>query len=163
MPTVSNTSPIFNLASIGHLNLLSEQFSEVWIPGAVEKELQGAPDETVRQAIDKAKTEEWLRPRSTSNSKLIKLLTLELHQGEAEAIALALEIQADHLLIDEREGRVMAGRLGLPVTGVLGILLRAKKMKRIKAIKAEIEALKNKALFFISRDLETAILTEAGE
>ena len=163
MPTVSNTSPIFNLACIDHLNLLREQFSELWIPKGVEKELEDAPDETVRRAIDKARDEKWLRTRQASNAKLIRLLTLELHHGEAEAIALAVEMDADRLLIDEKEGRLMARQLGLHVIGVLGILLRAKKMKRIKALKPEIEALRVKAHFFVSRDLETAILSDAGE
>ena len=87
---------------------------------------------------------------------------LELHRGEAEAIALALETKTDHLLIDERDGRLMARQLGLSLTGVLGVLLRAKRMKQIKAIKPEIAALKNKAHFF-APDVESAILKRARE
>jgi hypothetical protein len=65
---------------------------------------------------------------AASDANLVNLLTLELHRGEAEAIALALEIKADWLLMDEREGRAVARQLGLQVTGVLGVLLRGKKM-----------------------------------
>lgn len=82
-----------------------------------------------------------------SDANLISLLTVELHSGEAEAIALALELKADHLLIDEREGRTMARQLGVPVTGVLGVLRRAKRRAHITAIKPEIESLKTKARF----------------
>src|SRR5436309_13696371 len=85
------------------------------------------------------------------------------HRGEAEAIALALETKTDHLLIDERDGRLMARQLGLSLTGVLGVLLRAKRMKQIKAIKPEIAALKNKAHFFIAPDVESAILKRARQ
>ena len=163
MPVVSNTSPISNLARIGHLNLLREQFSEVWIPRAVEKELRNVPDLAARKAINEAKHDGWLKLRPASNAKLVNLLMVELHQGEAEAIALALETKADRLLVDEREGRMMARQLGLPLTGALGVLLRAKKMRRIKALKPELEALKRRARFFISPTLETAILKRAKE
>jgi len=57
----------------------------------------------------------------------------------------------------------MARQSGLSLTGVLGVLLRAKKMKQIKAIKPEIAALKNKAHFFIAPDVESAILKRARE
>ena len=88
---------------------------------------------------------------------------MDLHQGEAEAIRLALETEADWLLIDEKEGREMARRLGLPVTGVLGLLLRAKSMGQIAEIKPELLLLRDQARFFISRELEAEILEGAGE
>ena len=104
-----------------------------------------------------------MKTRPASNANLVSLLTVELHPGEAEAIALALEMTADRLLIDERDGRKLARQLGLRLTGVLGVLLRAKKTGRIQAIKPEIEALRTKARFFVASHLETAILAEAGE
>jgi len=163
MPTVSNTSPISNLAWIGRLNLLHEQFSYVWIPQAVETELGNIPDVTVVKTLGEAKDAGWIKTRPVTNVNLVTLLMGELHQGEAEAIALGLEMKADRLLIDEREGRAMARQLGLPLTGVLGVLLRAKKMKRLTAIKPEIEKLKTKARFFIAPALESSVLKAAGE
>jgi predicted nucleic acid-binding protein len=50
----------------------------------------------------------WLKGRAASDANLVSLLTVELHRGDAEAIALALEMNADWLLMDEREGRTMA-------------------------------------------------------
>ena len=94
---------------------------------------------------------------------LVSLLTAELHRGEAEAIALALELRADRLLIDEREGRATSRLFGLRVTGVLGVLLRGKQMGRINLVKPEIEALRGEAGFFIAPVLEREILAQAGE
>ncbi len=163
MPTVSNTSPISNLAWIGRLNLLVDQFREVWIPKAVEMELQNVPDAAVRKAIDGARHQGWLKSRAASDAALVSLLMVELHPGEAEAIALAFEMKASYLLVDEREGRALARQLGISLTGVLGVLLRAKKKGQIKAVKPEIDALRSKARFFIAPALETSILTKAGE
>jgi predicted nucleic acid-binding protein len=163
MPAVSDTSPISNLAWIGHLNLIRDQFREVWIPKAVESELQTIPDPTVRVVVDAALRAGWLKVRSASDAALVSLLNVELHPGEAEAIALAVEIKPEWLLIDEREGRNKARQLGLPLTGVLGVLLRAKKQGQITALKPEIDSLRNRARFFVAPSLEVAILAEAGE
>jgi predicted nucleic acid-binding protein len=57
----------------------------------------------------------------------------------------------------------MARQLGLHVTGVLGALLRGKRMGHLEAIKPEIDALRAKAHFFIAPDLERAILSHAAE
>ena len=160
MPAVSNTSPIFNLAC---LDLLRDQFGEVWIPLAVETELLRIPDTTVRNKINHAREEGWLIVRPTTEGGLVRLLAVDLHQGEAEAIALALQIKVARLLIDEKEGRAMARQLGLRVTGVLGVLLRGKKMGQIGVVKPDLDALQDKAGFFIARDLEAAILASAGE
>jgi predicted nucleic acid-binding protein len=163
MPTVSDTSPISNLAYIGRLDLLREQFSELFIPGAVQTELLNLPVASIRNEIDDAKRAGWLKTRPATNTALISLLMVELHAGEAEAIALALEMRADRLLLDERDGRAMARHLGLSTTGALGVLLRAKKTRRIEAIKPEIVALRSKAGFFIHPALEATILIKAGE
>jgi predicted nucleic acid-binding protein len=125
--------------------------------------LADVPDGAVRTTIDQTRQLGWLKGQAASDANLVNLLTLELHRGEAEAIALALEMKADWLLMDEREGRAVARQLGLHVTGVLGVLLRGKKMGHLEAIKPEIDALRAKAHFFIAPDLERAILSHAAE
>jgi uncharacterized protein len=97
------------------------------------------------------------------DSRLLRLLLLQLHQGEAEAIALATELKADMVLIDEQEGLQLASKTGLAVTGVLGILLRAKRAGTLTAVKPEIELLRSKAHFFIAAPLEARILSAAKE
>jgi predicted nucleic acid-binding protein len=163
MVAVSNTSPIFNLACIERLHLLHQQFGEVWIPPAVDAELRRIPQDPVSKLVIDARRSRWLRIRPASNAPLIRLLTVELHSGEAEAIALALEMKADELLIDERDGRVAARQLGLSVVGVLGVLLRAKHAGQVNLIKPEIEALRARARFFVDSTLEATILATVGE
>ena len=58
--------------------------------------------------------------------RLLDVFLSSLHRGEAEAIALASELKAEIVVIDEQEGRHLATQAGLSVTGVLGVLLRAK-------------------------------------
>jgi predicted nucleic acid-binding protein len=95
--------------------------------------------------------------------KVARLLAATLDPGEAEAIALALELSADLILLDERDGRSVAERAGLRVTGILGILLRAKDNGQIQSIKPEIDALRTRARFFLSARLQQKALEIAGE
>ena len=163
MRAVSNTSPLSNLAYVGRLDLLREQLGEVWVPEVVWNELSNIPDTGVLKTIDKAREIGWLKLQRASDANLTSLLRVDLHPGEAEAIALSLETKADVLLIDEREGRAMARQLGVRVTGVLGVLLRAKRLAQIGAIKPGLEALRTKARFFMAPALEEQVLAEAGE
>ena len=125
MIVVSDSSPLIALADVGQLRLLHELFSTVLIPEAVYQEIvvQGA-GRTGAEAVQAAA---WIEQRSVANTGLADVLKLELDEGEAEAIALALESGADLVLLDERRGRQRAARLGLRVTGVLGVLLEAKQ------------------------------------
>ena len=151
MLAVSNTSPVSNLASIGRLELLKSQFSTVWIPDGVASELAAHPDPIVQNLIQNAIREQWIQVGTPQDSGLLRVLLLQLHRGEAEAIALATDLKADIALIDEQEGRQLASRVGLAVTGVLGILLRAKRAGEITAVKPEIDLLWSKARFLCLR------------
>jgi predicted nucleic acid-binding protein len=93
----------------------------------------------------------------------VRLLGVDLDRGEAEAIALAVEVEADWILLDETDGRSAASRAGLRVTGILGILLRAKQRGEIVLLKPELDALRSRARFFIGVRLESEVLRLAGE
>ena len=118
MIVVSNTSPITNLAAIGQLDLLHPIYREVVVPEAVFQELTAEsgqhPGAIVREL-------DGIHRKSVSNSAVVRALEVELDAGEAEAIALAQELAADLLLIDEHLGRVVAARLGIRVIGLLGV------------------------------------------
>ena len=136
---------------------------ELWIPDAVALELRLHPDPAAIQRIEEALHEGWIRVATRRESPLLRILELQLHAGEAETIALGIDLGADIVLIDEQEGRQFAARTGLCVTGVLGILLRAKGAGDIPAIKPEIDRLRSRAGFFVSGLLESQILAAAGE
>ncbi len=163
MLAVSNTSPISNLASIGRLDLLKSQFPVLWIPTAVDQELKAHPDPSALAPIEDAINSQWIRIAAPQDSHLHRVLLLQLHKGEAEAIALATDLKADIVIIDEQEGRGLAAQAGLSVTGTLGILLRAKRSGTIKAVRPEIQALRARTRFFLSSSLEAEVLIAAGE
>lgn len=128
MIIVSNTSPISSLAKVDKLSLLENIYGQVNIPQAVYDELTDIrAGEKVNNAIINAS---WIEIRSVTNKQLVKQLEFHLDRGEAEAIILAVELNANQLLIDERLGRQEANKFGLSLIGVLGMLLIAKK-KRI--------------------------------
>jgi hypothetical protein len=129
----------------------------------VSNELTLHPDPVALVSIQAAIREKWIQSASPSPSHLLSIRRLHLHDGEAEAIALATDMKAGVVIIDEHEGREFAVQSGLPVIGVLGILLRAKLRGEIPALKPEILALRAKARFFIAQSLEARILSTAGE
>ncbi len=76
--------------------------------------------------LNKALADGWIEVKPVKNLVLVKSLTLDLHQGEAETLALATDLDLDLVVMDEHDGRVRARILGLKTVGVLGILLQAK-------------------------------------
>jgi predicted nucleic acid-binding protein len=163
MLVASNTSPISNLAIIGRLSLLRSQFHEVWIPDAVRSELDQLSHPAALKEIHQALQDGWIRSQALREDKVARLLAADLDPGEAAAIALALELSADLILLDERDGRSAAERAGLRVTGVLGVLLRAKNDGQVPLIKPEIEALRTRSRLFLSAGLQEKVLAIAGE
>lgn len=106
---------------------------------------------------------QWLRVVELTTPHLAQALMLELDQGEAASIALALELGYKQVLMDEREGRAKAKALGLQPVGILGVLLRAKFDGQIISVEAVMQSLRREAGFFIADELFEAILVEAGE
>jgi predicted nucleic acid-binding protein len=148
MLVVSNTSPILNLALIDKLSLIREQFTTVTIPKGVLEELRVGENLPGSKKILDALDAKWLQVEEVQNSAMLRILKRELDTGEAEAVALALETGTQCVLLDESEARRVAKDLGLKVTGVLGILLRACRQKRIPS---RIINLMSLALFFQRR------------
>lgn len=144
MIVVSDTSPITNLFQIGRLQLLRELFDDVIIPRAVAIEIEFL--DSNRNILLQ---NQWIRIVELSDRKLLDDLTDELDPGEAEAIALAIQLGADAVLIDETLGRAEAVRRGLDVTGVVGILIRAKHKELIPRVKPEIDRLVTEAGFWL--------------
>lgn len=160
---VSDTSPLSGLAITGHLALLQQLYDQVIIPAAVADELKRGGQDDPR--INAALAPDWITIQRPQNSALVTALQADhnLDRGESEAIALALELEADELLIDERLGRREANRLGLSITGLLGILLVAKQRRLVPSIRPILDDLINEAGFWVSRPLYAEVLALAGE
>jgi hypothetical protein len=163
MPVVSNTSPILNLAIIGRLDLLRRQFNEVLIPPAVVSELKMETDLAGADIIRNAISANWLRIVELRDVAVSRALTRDLDDGEAEAIALALQERISLVLIDEHDARAAARILGLSPIGILGVLLLAKRKGDLDSVEETMLSLRDEAGFFISRDLFEKLIREAGE
>jgi predicted nucleic acid-binding protein len=160
IPVVSNSSPIIHLAKIGHLDLLYEQFGEIVIPQAVYEEC--VVDGKGRPEVKAIERVTWLRVEQVVAKDLITLLSAEIDRGEAEAIALALQSRASRILLDDADAREKARLYRLKMTGVVGILLKAKRTGRIISLAATLDDLSNSG-FWLGRTLKQRLLREAGE
>jgi predicted nucleic acid-binding protein len=122
MIVVSDTSPLHYLILIEQDGLLPQLFGQVVAPESVIKELSHpkAP-QTVQRWAGNPPT--WLEIRNPVSVTAAN----KLGEGETAAIALATELRADVVLIDERDGARFAREQGLFVTGVLGVLQAAAK------------------------------------
>lgn len=122
MIIVSDTTPLRYLVEIEAVEVLSALFGKVMIPRAVAEELQHL--KTPQKIKDWIQSPpDWLEIRQADLAIFTPLKPLG--KGETEAIALALELKADFILIDERAGRQEARRAGLFILPTLTILERA--------------------------------------
>lgn len=164
MIIVSDTSPITNLAAIGQLDLLRQLYSRVIIPEAVYNEMVDI-NKIVPGAVE-VKTLSWIHTQTVINSLQVTEIqenNQSIHLGEAEAIILSLEMKADLLLMDERRGRIVATNYGINITGLLGVLIQAKKQRLIPAIKPLIDQLITQDNFRVNPQLYTVVLQASNE
>ncbi|KOP24778.1 nucleic acid-binding protein [Hapalosiphon sp. MRB220] len=163
MIIISDTSAITNLAAINHLHLLPKLYNQVKIPEAVYRELTDV--ESPVPGTVEVQSASWIEVKQVVNHDTVERLRREvrLDPGESEAIALALELDADLLLIDERRGRAEADRLGLRIIGLLGILVEAKRQNLIVAVKPLMDALIATSEFRLSPALYNQILEIVDE
>lgn len=159
MIVISDSSSLIAIGAVGHLDVLRSLYREVAVPQAVWNEVT-SPNRPGAVAIGQA---EWIRVVPVSNRSVINQLTRPVGAGEAEAIALAIQLNADVLLIDERRARKVAVELGLPVTGILGVLLEAKSQGLIAAVKPILDQMEATVAFRLKRSLYDATLRAAGE
>ena len=121
MIVIADTTPLNYLILTDLIHIVSALFGQVVIPQAVLNELQSAqaPDK-VRQWF--AHRPDWLVVREVQQGDPT---LAHLDPGEREAIALAQELQADLILLDENRGRREAISRGFNITGTIGLLDRA--------------------------------------
>jgi len=161
MKVVSNASALINLARIGKLDLLRELYGQIIIPQAVWREVVVEGDG--QPGADEVKSASWIKTKRVTNRHLVRALQQDLDAGESEAIALALEVEAELLLMDERLGRGTARHLGLRYVGLIGVLIEAKRKGLIRAIKPYLDALRDAAGFRVEDALYLRVLQDEGE
>jgi predicted nucleic acid-binding protein len=122
MLIISDTSVICYLILINEIDILPHLFTEILIPDAVRDELLNEKaDQSIRTWISNAPN--WLKVQSVE--EILDNLPIGLGRGECEAISLAVQLQADLVVIDDLDARSAAQAYQLTVTGTLGILYRA--------------------------------------
>ncbi len=119
---VSNSTPLVALARIRRFHLLSELFNIINIPQAVYHEVVVAGKG--RPGAAEVENADWIIQHHVKNSDLVTFLRISLDAGEAEVIALAKELNADLVLLDDSDARSIARSVGISFTGTIGILLR---------------------------------------
>ena len=158
---ISNTTPINNLLHLNQLQLLINLFKKVHIPSAVADELNVVHGNSI--AYQQCIAGGQIVIHSTSNFFLVNQLLPSLHLGEAQAISLCMELKGKLFLIDDKDGRTVAQLNGIPITGTLGILLRAKKEGLISSVKHLLDKLRSEHHFWIKQDMYEKILQLANE
>ena len=151
---VADTSPLLNLALLDRLDLVDEQFERIHVPEQVWDELTAGDDDVPGlRALRDAGT---LTAVPVDRSDLYAEFAHELDVGETAAITYAIENDANLVRLDERDGRQVARRHDLDVTGAIGILLRGAREGPVD-LRAELDALRD-AGFWISDDLYDEVL-----
>ena len=150
-PVVCNASPLIALAQLDRLQLLEHLFVTVLIPPAVAHEV--APTVILPAWIEAQELTQPVGPR---------ILSASLGPGESEAIALALEAEAQLVILDERPARRLAQALHLPIIGTLGILVAAKRRQLLVSIRPHLDTLLQYD-FRIAPNLYDQVLSAAGE
>ncbi|MBQ9404343.1 MAG: DUF3368 domain-containing protein [Synergistaceae bacterium] len=125
MIVVADTSPIISLLKINSLRLLHDLFGTIFIPEGVYNEL--VRNEDYKLEAELIINSDFIQHRQISNPQAVSILrqVAWLDEGESEAIILFSELNAELLLIDERQGREIAEQLQIPISGTIGVLLKA--------------------------------------
>lgn len=152
MVVVSNSSPLIAFADIGQLGILPAIVGSILIPPAVASEI--APSIPALP--------EWIHVQDLKQVVPAIVKQRSLGVGEREALALAIEARADHVVLDDLPARRIARSLGLPVTGTVGLLLVAKRRGLIVSVRSQLDALLGKS-FFVGSELYDEVLRLAGE
>lgn len=147
--TISNTSCLIVLSKIGELDLLRKLYGEITTSTEVVSEFaHPLPD--------------WVKVNSITDRYSQQILELQLDKGEASVIALAIETPKSTIILDDYKARVIAEKLGLKITGTIGIIINAKLRGIIPSIKPYLEKIRATD-FRLTTEIESQALKEAGE
>jgi predicted nucleic acid-binding protein len=157
---ISNTSPLFYLHQLGHLDLLQKLYEKIVVPEAVVAELEAGRDQG--EDVPDVTDYDWIEVRPIRIPKLVRLIT-DLGAGESQVLALALEEQPGCLVIlDDYLAREVASLQNLRVTGTAGVILKAKQEGHLSAVAPLLDKL-IQLNFRLSETVKARILRLAQE
>ena len=145
---MADSAGLIVLDQIGYFHLIGELFSPVMIPPSVATEL---PYVLV-----------GIQVRAVQDSAVPTVLKMQVDEGEAEVMALALEMDDPWVLLDDKKARRVAQQLNLRVIGTVGLFLRAKVNRLVPEVKPLLDAALQ-ADFRISTALYRETLKLSGE
>ena len=154
---ISNATPIISLCSVGYEFILKELFHNVLIPQAVDIELR-----TLDKPGSRFSHLKWVEVVSVQNEDFVVFLRKDIDKGEAETIALARQMNADVVIIDENVGYQIAKHFGLSVVRTLSILKVAKDKKIISKIRPIVEQMVERGRWY-SKSVIEKFLGDVGE
>lgn len=147
-PVVVDSTCLIALERIDQLDILTRLFPDIVAPPTVAEEFGSSLP--------------WLSVRRVSNDFSAAALQTQLHRGEAEAIALAGEIPAERIILDDKKARRIARDLGLRVIGTVGVILLAKRARLVPVCRPLLDSLVREG-FYVSEALYREALDLAGE
>lgn len=157
---VVNTTPLITLSHVGQLDILKELYGEIIIPEAVYKELSVKEESICKKAVDRSV--DWIRVENVKNQMAKTMYKTQLHDGEVEVMILSKEIAADIVIIDDANAKKHAKYLGLPVTGTLGVLIKAKQEGYVNELRPILSQMVEEGIY-ISQSLIDMCLKQVGE
>jgi predicted nucleic acid-binding protein len=153
-PPVVNASPLIYLSHVGLIDLLRIEGSIVHVPRTVSEEiLRRGPEDPTALAL---KTTEWLQevdPVPPSS----KVLFWRLGLGETSVLSWALAHPGSIAIIDDLAARRCSEVLGIPFTGTLGVVLRAKQKGVLPAARPAIEKLLAAGMYLSGKIIDQAL------
>ncbi|MBU7582641.1 MAG: DUF3368 domain-containing protein [Nostoc sp. TH1S01] len=130
MQIILNSSPLIFLSKLNYLNQFVESADDFYIPQSVADEIKAKSDpssQTVQALINSGN----LQVRASKLITIVNSLNQRLGKGESEAIALAIELNTDYVLLDDSTARREARRLGLNIKGTLAVIKKLSKDGKI--------------------------------
>ncbi|MFE1748339.1 DUF3368 domain-containing protein [Coleofasciculus sp. H7-2] len=130
MKVIFNSSPLIFLSRLQFLDSFVDSPDEFYLPMFVAEEISAKSDEAclqVKALIDSGK----ISARTIKLTSLANSINMRLGRGEAEAIALGIELQTDYIILDDFAARKEATRLGLNVKGMLAIIRKLQADSKI--------------------------------
>ncbi len=156
---ILDTSPVQYLYQLGLFDLLPIMHEEVIVPFAVASELERGRQQGI--SLPDVWSVPWINVCAAQCPNWSSAVT-GLGRGEVEVLSLGMERKTALIIVDDSLARCHARRLSLRYTGTIGVLLKAKEMGHISALRPVIHYL-NELGFHLDRGTWDAVLKVAGE